>query len=70
MTSESAACVNKNKVIDPFQYNVQEAGQGIEESNANEEVGTNSGEGADQSDEIQSFRNICEESEKLMVKIT
>ena len=59
-----------NKEIDPFQYDAHEAGQGIEESDAYEEVSTNSGEGAHQSDEIQSSKNICQESEKLTVKIT
>lgn len=49
-------------MIDPFQFDVQEAGQGIEEWNAYEEAGTNSGEGAHQSDKVQSSRNICEDT--------
>ena len=49
---------------------MQEAEQGVEESNAYEEVEIFSEEGADKSDEIQSARNISEEAAKLMVKVT
>ncbi|KAM3224521.1 hypothetical protein ACQJBY_057732 [Aegilops geniculata] len=47
----------------------KEAEQGVEESNAYEEVEIFSEEGADKSDEIQSARNISEEAAKLMDKM-
>jgi hypothetical protein len=47
---------------------VQQAEQGNEESNAYvEEVEVFPEEGADQSDEIQSCRNVTQEAAKLMV---
>ena len=50
---------------------MQEAEQGVEESNAyEEEVEIFSEDGADKSDEIQSARNISEEAAKLMVEVT
>lgn len=50
---------------------MQEAEHSIEESNAyEEEVENKSEEDADQSDEIQSSRNITGEAAKLMVKVT
>lgn len=51
----------------PFQYNVQKAEQGIEESNAYEEMTFFSEEDADESDEIQCSKNISEKAAKLMV---
>ena len=43
--------------------------QGTEESIASDEMENSSEEDADQSDEIQSFRNITEKAEKIMVRI-
>ncbi|TVU10626.1 hypothetical protein EJB05_44170, partial [Eragrostis curvula] len=43
--------------------------ESTDESTAYEEVGIFAEEGADQSDEIQSFRNITEKAEKIMAKI-
>ena len=48
---------------------MQEAEQGSEESNACD-VEFYSKEGADESDEIQSPRNIYEKTAKLMVRVT
>jgi hypothetical protein len=42
----------------PFQYDVHESEQGIEESNAYEEAEIFPDEDTDESDEIQSSRNI------------
>ena len=43
--------------------------QGTEESIASDEMENSAEEDADQSDEIQSFRNITEKAEKIMVRI-
>jgi len=43
--------------------------QGTEESVTSEEMENFFEEGADQSDEIQSFRNITEKAEKIMVRV-
>jgi len=43
--------------------------QGTEESIASDEKENSAEEDADQSDEIQSFRNITEKAEKIMVRI-
>jgi interleukin-1 receptor-associated kinase 1 len=54
----------------PFQYDVHESEQGIEESNAYEEAEIFPDEDTDESDEIQSSRNISEKTAKLMVQVT
>lgn len=51
---------------DLAKYDVQEAEQGSEESNAYEEVEFFSKEDADESDDIQNSRNISEKAAKLM----
>lgn len=43
--------------------------QGTEESIASDQMENFAEEDADQSDEIQSFRNITEKAEKIMVRI-
>ena len=43
--------------------------QGTEESIASDEKENSAEEDADQSNEIQSFRNITEKAEKIMVRI-
>lgn len=43
--------------------------QGTEESVTSEEMENFFEEGVDQSDEIQSFRNITEKAEKIMVRV-
>jgi hypothetical protein len=43
--------------------------QGTEESVASDVMEDSAEEDADQSDEIQSFRNITEKAEKIMVRI-
>uniref|UniRef100_M8B0M5 RING-type E3 ubiquitin transferase n=1 Tax=Aegilops tauschii TaxID=37682 RepID=M8B0M5_AEGTA len=60
--------INGDRVIqmDGADQSAKEAEQGVEESNAYEEVEIFSEEGADKSDEIQSARNISEEAAKLM----
>jgi hypothetical protein len=43
--------------------------ESTDESDSYEEVEISAVEGADQSDEIQSFRNVTEKAEKIMVKV-